>query len=131
MNVRRSAFVVVFLVVASMVLAPTAISAELWDGKWRTKNPFGNPKLDLTQTKDYVEGTYADDNGANKGKIWGDLSERKTVWSGRYKDNDGSDKGKFRVELQSDQVSFVGWFKSCESWYKPCSDKYSWTGEHN
>ena len=101
--------------------------AEWWDGHWHTTNHFGTPSLKLTQDGNTVEGIYKDNGGATKGTIGGELSDHKTVWTGSYHGND--DKGKFRVELQSDNVSFKGWFKSCGS--VTCSQKYDWTGEHS
>lgn len=121
------------LLVASVLFAAPAQAADSWSGVWNTTHKFGTPKLNIELDKDKgpdtLEGTYKNDSGT-KGKIWGEVERDggAQVWTGRFKDNDGASKGKFRVVLQSDQVSFKGWFKTCGS--VGCSEKYDWTGEH-
>ncbi len=124
---KRFALAVGVLLTTGAVAAPAA-SADNWSGVWNTVHKFGTPKLKLEKDGGRVEGIYKD-NGRKIGDIWGDLSEHRTVWSGRFKDTNGDgSKGKFRVELQSDQVSFNGWFKTCG--FIQCSERYNWTGQH-
>jgi hypothetical protein len=116
------------------VVVPPAMAADNWSGIWHTKHKFGTPKLKLDLNRepgpDRVEGIYKD-NGRKIGDIWGDLSEHRTVWSGRFKDTNGDgSKGRFTVNLQSDQVSFKGGFKTCGITGLGCSERYKWTGEH-
>lgn len=122
------------VLLATGAVAATPASADNWSGTWNTVHKFGTPKLkldrDRQQGPDRVEGIYKD-RGQVIGKIWGDLSERSTVWSGKFKDTNGDgSKGKFSVELQSDQVSFRGWFKTCGFTGQFCSERYKWTGDH-
>jgi hypothetical protein len=123
------------LVLASAaVLASPASAADNWSGIWHTEHKFGTPRLKLELDRqrgpDRVEGIYKD-NGRKIGDIWGDLSDHRTVWSGRFKDTNGDgSKGRFTVNLQSDQVSFKGGFKTCGITGFGCSERYRWTGEH-
>ena len=122
------------VVATAAVIAPQASAADNWSGTWNTSHKFGTPKLKLDldhqRGPDRVEGIYKD-NGRKIGDIWGDLSEQKTVWSGRFKDTNGDgSKGRFTVSLQSDQVSFIGGFKTCGMTGLGCSERYRWTGEH-
>ena len=124
---RRLALGLGVALIAGALLAPPATAVDHWSGVWNTRNQFGSPKLELDKDGDTVKGKYRDDHGAIKGKIKGELTDvQDRVWTGTYKDNE--DKGKFRVELQGDNVSFEGWFKSCGALF--CSEKYDWTGQH-
>jgi hypothetical protein len=116
---------------AFLTATPAHARADNWSGIWRTEHQFGNPKLFLHYNEDdgVVKGTYKED-GQLKGRISGDLTKKRTgdVWQGKFRDEDGASVGKFRVVLNSDQVSFDGWFKTCGSFV--CSEKYPWHGEH-
>jgi hypothetical protein len=117
--------------IAAAMLAPSASAADHWSGVWHTKHQFGTPKLNLDKQGDRVEGTYRDNHGALRGKIWGHLEGvQNRVWEGHYRDThpDRSPKGKFHVRLQGDDVSFKGWFKACGRVF--CSEKYDWKGDH-
>ncbi|MGK2955614.1 MAG: hypothetical protein ACSLFI_08110 [Solirubrobacterales bacterium] len=127
-----------------MVLAPVlatlafsaapASAADNWSGTWNTKHKFGSPKLriDLIEKRgdDTIKGKYYD-NGELIGNIRGvrDKDGPTETWRGTFKDIDSRNStGKFSVELQSDLVSFVGWFKTCGRIF--CSERYRWRGEH-
>jgi hypothetical protein len=122
----------VLAILGSLVLtAPAHSRADNWSGIWRTEHQFGTPKLFLHYHEDdgIVSGTYKE-NGQLKGRITGDLTKRRSgdIWAGKFKDADGASVGKFRVVLNSDAVSFDGWFKTCGTF--TCSQKYPWHGEH-
>ena len=131
MGTRRlvAIFAILFLGLSVVAMPSVEAGVQPWDGVWHTTNKFGHPRLHLEQAKGEITGWYTNDAGNRVGKIWGDLSERGKVWIGRYKADDKSDQGKFRVELESDLVSFRGWFKSCNGWFT-CSKAYNWSGEH-
>lgn len=132
-KLRTMTLAIVTMLAASVLLAPPAQAADNWSGVWNTTHKFGTPRLDIELDKekgpDTLAGTYKNDSGT-KGKIWGEVVKDggEEVWVGRFRDNDGASKGKFRVVLQSDAVSFKGWFKACGN--VGCSEKYTWTGEH-
>lgn len=119
--------------VAGLLLAPPAQAADSWSGIWTTVHKFGTPTLDIELKKDKgpdtLKGTYTNSDGTT-GKITGTVEKDGStqVWSGKFKDDSGNSVGKFSVKLQSDEVSFKGWFKTCGSFV--CSEKYKWKGEH-
>ncbi len=123
----------VLSLLAGLLLAPPAHAADSWSGIWTTEHKFGTPTLDIELTKDKgpdtLKGRYTNSDGTT-GKIVGTVEKDggEQVWSGKFKDDSGASVGKFSVKLQSDQVSFKGWFKTCGSLL--CSEKYKWKGEH-
>jgi hypothetical protein len=125
----------VLAVIGSFLTAtPADARADNWSGVWHTHHQFDDVrmKLDLDPQKgpDDLDGTYKNASDGRTGKINGTVVRDggPEVWTGRFKDDDGACKGKFRIVLQSDQVSFKGWFKICGTF--TCSEKYTWTGEH-
>jgi hypothetical protein len=113
--------------------AATHAGVEAWDGNWTTHNKFGNPSLHLVQEPasdpgPQVHGTFRDDNGAQIGKIHGNLSSQGHVWTGHFHNESTGDKGRFEVEINGDLVTFEGSFRFCDS--GRCSKSYKWTGEH-
>ncbi len=121
------------VLVTSLVFAPAAQAADNWSGIWITHHEFSDPrmKLDLDPQKgpDELDGKYTNTDGS-KGKLNGEVVKRsgEEIWTGTFNDNEGPGKGKFRIVLQSDKVTFVGWFKVCAG--GECGEKHTWTGEH-
>lgn len=120
--------------VTSVLFAAPAHAADNWSGVWNTHHQFDDVtmKLDLDKQKgpDDLDGTYKNASDGRTGKLNGTVSKSsgEEVWSGKFRDDDGASKGKFHITLQSDKVSFKGWFKICYTF--TCSEKYKWTGEH-
>jgi hypothetical protein len=107
-------------------LGHIAAGCSLWDGNWTVGNGTVNfGKLNLTVGKNgSVTGTYDYSDG---GTITGNLDYQQRVFWGTFKDKHRS--GYFQVSLQSDQVSFAGYFKNCHKWL-PCTH-YQWVGQHS
>lgn len=121
------------VLVSTLVFAPAAEAADNWSGIWITHHKFSDPrlKLDLDPQKgpDELDGKYTNSDGST-GRLNGEVTKGggEEVWTGRFDDDEGPGKGKFRIVLQSDKVSFIGWFQVCQK--GECSKKYKWTGEH-
>lgn len=133
---RRSATVALAassVVFAGLLVAPPAHAADNWSGIWDTHQRFSDPRLrldlDPERGPDNLDGTYRNSDGS-RGRLNGEVTKGggEEVWTGTFHDNVGGGHGKFHVVLQSDKVSFKGWFRICDD--GSCGQKYTWTGEH-
>ena len=87
---------------------PAFASADEWTGTWDTRWRDGGARLELHQTGDKVEGSYAAYNGTVEGAISG------KVFKGQW--HQGTRSGGFDFVLSSDGTSFVGRYDTGEWW---------------
>lgn len=126
-------------VLGALALALTATPVQgvqpedHWSGTWTFTadggNTYGKIKLELHHNHETLTGVY---EGGTSGTIGGSLNrEYGRVWCGKYRDTHGqnTNRGKFCVTLESDHVSFSGWYNTC--YYLPSSlcHTYRWSGE--
>lgn len=106
-----------------------AARTDLWSGTWTFTADrgatYGTLKLRMADDNTTVSGHYT---GATSGRIGGELNQEfGRVWCGTFRDTAGANrnKGKFCATIQSDQVSFIGWYKPCRVFCR----SQPWSGE--
>lgn len=134
MRARRYGVMVVALIVllALFAFAASAMGPQdHWSGVWRYTadggKTYGLMHLKLYTDNQTLSGPYTSQtSGAITGSLNHDFGP---VWCGTFRDTRGKyrNKGKFCVTLQSDTVSFVGWYKICG--YLTCGSRIHWSGE--
>jgi hypothetical protein len=128
---RKLTSVAVALLIA-LAAAPAGASVvqDHWTGRWTFTadggQTYGTLRLRLDDDDDKtLHGRYT---GATNGRLTGKLNRRfGTDACGTFKDTSGrnNNAGKFCMFLQSDLVSFKGWYKPC----RLLCFRQRWSGE--
>ena len=129
MRTRCFALTVATLIGLVVLTASATASTDLWSGVWNYTADGGvtSSRLHIQLHHDHqtLTGHYT---GMTNGTIGGELNrDFGRVWCGRFRDTSGTNhnKGKFCATIQSDAVSFAGWYKPCIVFCR----SHTWSGE--